>query len=128
MLFIAYRFLFLCKIRNLINIYLLRNAIYSLFMHVLENMFFCAFKCFIRRILYSYEVHIVHITLLKGKCREEIVAIYSSTSIFCTTSHTQSPPCHVLQNAASQPPGANAGRTLFLTFCILQKLHALALV
>ena len=128
MLFVAYRFLFLCKIRNLINIYLLRNAIYSLFMHVLENMFFCAFKCFIRRILYSYEVHIVHITLLKGKCREEIEAIYSSTSIFCTTSHTQSPPCHVLQNAASQPPGANAGRTLFLTFCILQKLLALALV
>ena len=130
MLFIAYRFLFLGKIRNLINIYLLRNAIYSLFMHVLENMFFCAFICFIRRILYSYEVHIhvVYITLLKGKCREEIVAIYSSTSIFCTTSHTQSPPCHVLQNAASQPPGANAGRTLFLTFCILQKLLALALV
>ena len=130
MLFVVYRFLFLCKIRNLINIYLLRNAIYSLFMHVLENMFFCAFICFIRRILYSYEVHIhvVHITLLKGQCREEIEAIYSSTSIFCTTSHTQSPPCHVLQNAASQPPGANAGRTLFLTFCILQKLLALALV
>ena len=128
MLFIAYRFLFLCKIRNLINIYLLRNAIYSLFMHVLENMFFCAFICFIRRIQYSYEVHIVHITLLTGKCREEIEVIYSSTSIFCTTSHTQSPPCHVLQNAASQPPGANAGRTLFLTFCILQKLLALALV
>ena len=34
----------------------------------------------------------------------------------------------MLQNAASQPPGANAGRTLFLTFCILQKLLALALV
>ena len=41
-------------------------------MHVLENMFFCAFKCFIRRIQYSYEVHIVHITLLTGKCREKL--------------------------------------------------------
>ena len=105
MLFVVYRFLFLCKIRNLINIYLLRNAIYSLFMHVLENIFFCAFICFIRRILYSYEVHIhvVHITLLKGKCREEIEVIYSSTSIFCTTSHTQSPSCQCSRTRQANP-------------------------